>query len=95
MKGQRPLALVVLKSGTEQVDSEELKREIVQDVRSQIGPVASFKEVRVVKRLPKTRSGKILRDLLRKIADGETYKMPSTIHDASIVPELEELFELK
>jgi propionyl-CoA synthetase len=95
LKGQRPLALVVLKSGAEQVDSEELKKEIVQEVRAQIGPVASFKEVRVVKRLPKTRSGKILRDLLRKIADGETYKMPSTIDDASIVPELEKLFELK
>ncbi len=93
LKGQRPLALVVLKSEMNQVDAEELQREVVQEVRSQIGPVASFKEVRVVKRLPKTRSGKILRELMRQIADKEVYKVPSTIDDVSIIPELEKLFE--
>ncbi|NVK65559.1 MAG: acetate--CoA ligase [Flavobacteriales bacterium] len=93
LKGQRPLALVVLKSEMDQVDAEELQREVVREVRSQIGPVASFKEVRVVKRLPKTRSGKILRELLRQIADNEVYKVPSTIDDVSIIPELEKLFE--
>lgn len=93
LKGQRPLALVVLKSGMDEVDTDGLQQEIVQEVRSQIGPVASFKEVRIVKRLPKTRSGKILRELLRQIADNEVYKVPSTIDDASIIPELEQLFE--
>ncbi len=93
LKGQRPLALVVLKSGMDEVDMDGLQQEIVQEVRSQIGPVASFKEVRIVKRLPKTRSGKILRELLRQIADNEVYKVPSTIDDASIIPELEQLFE--
>lgn len=93
LKGQRPLALVVLKSGMDEVDTDGLQQEIVQEVRSQIGPVASFKEVRIVKRLPKTRSGKILRELLRQIADNEVYKVPSTIDDASIIRELEQLFE--
>jgi len=93
MKGQRPLALVVLKSGADEVNTEALQAEIVQSVRSQIGPVASFKEVRIVNRLPKTRSGKILRELLRQIADKEVHKVPSTIDDANIIPELVKLFE--
>ena len=89
LKGQKPMGLVVLKAGMD-YNHETLKAEIIRDVRSQIGPVASFKQVEVVKRLPKTRSGKILRNLLRDIADGKEYKVPSTIEDTSIVIEMEE-----
>jgi acyl-coenzyme A synthetase/AMP-(fatty) acid ligase len=90
LKGQKPLGLVVLKS-EDSPDHESLQKEIVLAVRKEIGPVASFKEVRVVKRLPKTRSGKILRELMRKIADNEIYKVPSTIQDVAVIPELEEV----
>jgi len=62
-------------------------------VREQIGPVASFKEVKIVQRLPKTRSGKILRDLLRKLADHEIYTVPSTIDDVTIINEIKAVFE--
>jgi propionyl-CoA synthetase len=62
----------------------------VQMVREQLGPIASFKKAVVVDRLPKTRSGKILRGTMRKIADGESYKVPSTIDDPAILPEIEE-----
>jgi propionyl-CoA synthetase len=88
-KGQLPLGLVVLKS-TVQRDHEEIKGELVQMVRDQIGAVASFKEVVIVPRLPKTRSGKILRGTIRKIADGESYTVPSTIDDPAILNEIEE-----
>jgi len=88
-KGQLPLGLVVLKS-TVQRDHEEIKKELVQMVRDQIGAVASFKEVVIVPRLPKTRSGKILRGTIRKIADGESYTVPSTIDDPAILNEIEE-----
>ena len=87
LKGQVPLGLVVLKSG---VNTEEsvLAREFAAMVREQIGPVAAFKETRVVSRLPKTRSGKILRATLRKIADGEEYVVPPTIDDPVILDEV-------
>lgn len=94
LKGQKPLALVVLKTNAG-MDEKNIEKEVVKAVRSEIGPVASFKEVKVVKRLPKTRSGKILRELMRKIADNEIYKLPSTIDDVSIIPELEELLQKK
>ncbi|HEY4253321.1 MAG TPA: AMP-binding protein [Roseomonas sp.] len=90
LKGQAPLGLVVLKAGVARPDAE-IARELVAMVRDRIGPVAAFKEARVVQRLPKTRSGKILRGTMRSIADGEDYVMPPTIDDPAILAELEGL----
>ena len=67
-----------------------ISKECVQMVRDKIGPVAAFKVVIVIKRFPKTRSGKILRGTIRKIADKEDYKMPATIDDPAILKEIEE-----
>jgi propionyl-CoA synthetase len=89
LKGQMPLGLIVLKAGVER-DPAELRAELVQRVRDQIGPVAAFKLVAIVKRLPKTRSGKILRGTMVKIADSEAYKMPATIDDPAILDEIAE-----
>lgn len=87
LKGQAPLGLVVLKAGAAR-DADEVAKELVKLVRDRIGPVAAFKEARVVQRLPKTRSGKILRATIRKIADGETYAVPPTIDDPLILDEI-------
>jgi propionyl-CoA synthetase len=87
LKGQLPVGLVVLKSG-EDIGAAALEAELVQLVRDQVGALACFRRVLVVQRLPKTRSGKILRAILRKIAVGESYKTPSTIDDESILPEI-------
>jgi propionyl-CoA synthetase len=87
LKGQAPMGFVVLKSGADR-DEAELQAECVKKVREEIGPVAAFKTVHVVKRLPKTRSGKILRGTMRQIADGEDYKMPATIDDPAILDEI-------
>ena len=89
LKGQLPLGFLVLKAGVEKND-EEIVGEVVQLVRSQIGAVASFRQATVVKRLPKTRSGKILRGTMASIADGEEYRMPATIDDPAILPEITE-----
>lgn len=89
LKGQLPVGLVVLKAGVARGD-EELKKELVQMIRNDIGPIACFREAVVVARLPKTRSGKILRSTMRKIANAEPYVMPSTIDDPSILNEVEE-----
>jgi propionyl-CoA synthetase len=75
LKGELPLGMVVLKAGSE-VEEETLRKELVTLVRQKIGPVAAFKLVTTVKRLPKTRSGKILRGTMKKIADGQEYKVP-------------------
>ena len=88
LKGELPLGLVVLKAGVIR-DQAEIAKELVKLVRDQIGPVAAFKLVAVVDRLPKTRSGKILRGTMKKIADGEEYKMPATIDDPAILGEIE------
>lgn len=87
LKGQVPLALVVNKLG-ENIEHFQLQHEIVQLVREQIGAVASLRDVVIVPRLPKTRSGKILRKLLRSIADGENFQIPSTIDDEAIIDEV-------
>ncbi|MEJ2592085.1 MAG: propionyl-CoA synthetase [Candidatus Thiodiazotropha sp.] len=87
LKGQLPLGLVVLKSGVDR-PADELMAEMVKRVREQIGPVAAFKHLSIVKRLPKTRSGKILRSTMVKIADGEAWKMPATIDDPAILDEI-------
>ncbi|MFT7251267.1 MAG: propionyl-CoA synthetase [Flavobacterium sp.] len=92
LKGQIPLALVVTKSG-EVMENFQLEHEIVQLVRAQIGAVASLRNVVVVERLPKTRSGKILRKLLRSIVDGDNYQIPSTIDDEAIIDEVKEEFQ--
>jgi propionyl-CoA synthetase len=94
LKGQLPVGLIVLKAG-EEIDEAELQAELVQRVRDQVGALACFRSAIVVERLPKTRSGKILRAILRKIAAKEEYKMPSTIDDASILPEIEALIEAR
>ncbi len=86
LKGQVPLGLVVLNAGVRR-GAEELARELVARVREQLGPVAAFKQVCVVDRLPKTRSGKILRGTLRRIADGEAWRTPATIDDPSTLDE--------
>ena len=87
LKGQMPLGFLCLNKGTNR-PSEEIVKECVKLVRDQIGPVAAFKLACVVDRLPKTRSGKILRATMVKIADGETYKMPATIDDPAILDEI-------
>ncbi|HVO16115.1 MAG TPA: propionyl-CoA synthetase [Alphaproteobacteria bacterium] len=89
MKGQVPLGFLVLKAGVDR-PHEEIVKEVVQLVRDRIGPVASFKTATVVQRLPKTRSGKILRGTMQKIADSEAYKLPATIDDPAILPEIEQ-----
>ena len=88
LKGQVPCGFVVLKSGIDQ-DHGEIERELVQRVRDQIGPVAAFKQVITVERLPKTRSGKILRATMRSLAEGADFKMPATIDDPAILDEIE------
>ncbi len=87
LKGQAPIGLVVLKAGVNRPEPE-IARELVSLVRDRIGPVASFKDARVVTRLPKTRSGKILRATIRKIADGETVAVPPTIEDPAALEEI-------
>ncbi|MGE0846879.1 MAG: AMP-binding protein, partial [Flavobacteriaceae bacterium] len=87
MKGQIPCGFVVLKAGVNRPD-EEIEKELVMLVREKIGPVAAFKTAIIVDRLPKTRSGKILRGTMRSIADGEEYRMPATIDDPAILSEI-------
>ncbi len=88
LKGQLPLGLVVMQAGAE-ADQAQIKADLVRRVREVIGPVAAFKLVTIVDRLPKTRSGKVLRGTMKKIADGEPYKVPATIDDPSILGEIE------
>ena len=80
---------MALKAGVKQ-SNEEIIKECIEMVRDKVGPVAAFKTAIVVKRLPKTRSGKILRGTVRKIADKEEYKMPATIDDPAILSEIKE-----
>lgn len=87
IKGQIPLGFLVLKAGVQR-EPHEIVAEVVQSVRQEIGPVAAFKKAVVVKRLPKTRSGKILRGTMQKIADGVPYKVPATIDDPLILSEI-------
>jgi propionyl-CoA synthetase len=93
LKGQLPLGLVVLKAGATK-DPAQIAKELSELIRNEIGPIACYKETAVVARLPKTRSGKILRSTMRKIADGEEYKIPSTIDDPSILGEIEDALTL-
>jgi propionyl-CoA synthetase len=89
LKGQVPVGFLVLKAGVTKAN-EQIVKEVVQMVRDRIGPVAAFKTATVVKRLPKTRSGKILRGTIQKIADNQEYKVPATIDDPTILGEMED-----
>lgn len=92
LRGQVPVGLVVLKD-KQTISGEQLEKEMVAEIREQIGAVACFKRVAVVNRLPKTRSGKILRKIIRKIADGEAFAMPSTIDDPAILDEVKQVLQ--
>jgi len=89
LKGQVPVGFMVLKAGVTR-DRAEIVREVIQMVRDRIGPVASFKIATVVKRLPKTRSGKILRGTIQKIADNKEFTVPATIDDPAVLKEMED-----
>jgi len=89
LKGQVPIGFLVLNAGVTR-NHDEIIKEVIQMVRDRIGPVTSFKTATVVKRLPKTRSGKILRGTIRNIADNRRYKMPATIDDPATLNEIEE-----
>ena len=89
LKGQSPMGFLCLNAGTQKA-AEDVAAECVKLVREKIGPVAAFKLATVVQRLPKTRSGKILRATMVKIADGEDFKMPATIDDPAILDEIAE-----
>jgi len=93
LKGQLPCGFVVLKAGVER-SHDEIEKELVKLVREKIGPVAAFKIAITVDRLPKTRSGKILRGTMRQIADGESYKMPATIDDPAILDEISDALKI-
>lgn len=94
LKGQVPAGLIVLNSGVNR-DPKDIEAEVVKLVRDEIGPVAAFKTVMTVKRLPKTRSGKILRGTMRQIADGETWKLPATIDDPATLDEIADAFKAR
>ena len=89
LKGEQPMGFVVLKDGVD-TDHETFVKEVVQLVRKEIGPVACFKIATVVDKLPKTRSGKILRGTMRSMADGKTWSVPSTIEDETVLPSIEQ-----
>jgi len=88
LKGEVPVGFAVLKAGVER-EPDEIVKELVQMVRSDIGAVACFKQCAIVKALPKTRSGKTLRATMRKIVNGEKYTVPSTIEDESVLAGIE------
>ena len=92
LKGQLPVGFLVLKAGVKR-NSEDIVTEVVQLVRDQIGPVAAFKQAVVVQRLPKTRSGKILRGTMQKVADNEEHRIPATIDDLDILEEIDEALQ--
>ncbi len=94
LRGQRPIGLVVLKDG-KTISEAELENELVALIRDKIGAVAYFRNVLIVQRLPKTRSGKILRKIMRNIADGEHYAVPSTIDDPAILTEIRATLKAK
>jgi propionyl-CoA synthetase len=89
LKGQIPLGMVVLNAGVTR-NHDDVVAEVIKLIREKIGPVAAFKTATVVKRLPKTRSGKILRGTMRSIADKQEYKVPATIDDYAILDEIED-----
>jgi propionyl-CoA synthetase len=91
LKGQLPMGFAILKDGVN-LSAVDLNNEVVSLVRNEIGAIACFKQLHVVTRLPKTRSGKILRKVIRQVAQGEAYVMPSTIDDATSLDEFITIF---
>jgi propionyl-CoA synthetase len=89
IKGEQPCGFVVLKAGVNRPHAD-IEKEVVALVRDKIGPVAAFKLALVVQRLPKTRSGKILRGTMKKIADHDSWAMPATIDDPAVLDEIGE-----
>jgi propionyl-CoA synthetase len=87
LKGEVPVGFLVLKAGVNR-DGAAIEKEVVDLVREKIGPVAAFKTAVIVPRLPKTRSGKILRGTMKKVADGASFAMPATIDDPAILDEI-------
>ncbi|MBV8473132.1 MAG: propionyl-CoA synthetase, partial [Hyphomicrobiales bacterium] len=94
IKGERPCGFLVLKCGVNR-PHEEIEREVVALVRDRIGPVADFKTALVVARLPKTRSGKILRGTMKKIADRDAWTTPATIDDAAVLQEIAQALQAR
>ncbi|MBU0966113.1 MAG: propionyl-CoA synthetase [Proteobacteria bacterium] len=94
LKGEIPIGFIILKAGVDR-DFAEIEKELVQMVRDEIGPIACYKESILASRLPKTRSGKILRGTMRAIANGRQYRMPSTIDDPTILDEIIALLSTK
>lgn len=92
LKGQVPLALVITKNGLT-INKNALELALKTEIRNKIGAIASLKHVLIVERLPKTRSGKILRKVMRQMIDGEAYQVPSTIDDMGVIAELDKLFD--
>jgi propionyl-CoA synthetase len=94
LRGQIPVGFVVLKQGVD-ITSAELEKELIKMVRDTVGPVAFFKRATIVERLPKTRSGKILRKVMRAIADGTEFSAPSTIEDISVLDEIKNKMQME
>ena len=92
LKGQLPVGMVILKDGQD-INDEALHADIKKALVKNIGPIACFKDTLIVPRLPKTRSGKILRKILRAMADGQTYTTPSTIDDPACLDEMKGLMQ--
>lgn len=92
LKGQIPVGFFVLKAGVTK-EATVIEKELIQMVRHTVGPVAAFKRATVVQRLPKTRSGKILRKIIRAIADGKAFNPPSTIEDMSVLDEMKAVMQ--
>jgi propionyl-CoA synthetase len=90
LKGQVPVGFVVLKTGVDRPEGD-VAAELVARIRDEVGPVASFKEARVVRALPKTRSGKVLRGTIRAMADGEPWRMPATIEDPAVLDDFRDV----
>ncbi len=94
LKGETPLGFVVLKHGSE-ATPEQLNSELIRTIRASIGAFACFSKVYVMHKLPKTRSGKILRSSIRSIVNGVAYNAPATIEDPDVLKDFEELFDYK
>ena len=94
LKGEVPVGFIALGQGAK-VKPEQIEKELVQKVREEIGPIACFKQVMIVDKLPKTRSGKILRNVLKGMVQGADYKVPPTIEDESVLPKIMEVVKAK
>lgn len=94
LRGQRPIGFIVIKDGQD-ISEEHLEAQLIALIREQIGAVAFFRNALKVKRLPKTRSGKILRKTIRQMSDGEQFTIPSTIDDPQILDEISEAMKLR